>query len=93
MGHGFGLSGCCGSWGSFGSYGLIGLILNLVITAVVIGGVIWLVIWLVRRARANGKATFGAETAARSPREILQVRYAKGELTREEYQEMLADVE
>ena len=80
-------------WGSgLGTYGWIGMILNLVITVAVIVGVAWLVIWLVRRASANGGAAFGSTAAPQSPREIVQSRYARGEISREEYQGILADL-
>ena len=79
-------------WGGYGGFGWIGMILNLVITVAVIIGIVWLVIWMVRRAGANGQSTFGSVTGAQSPREIVQARYARGEITRDEYQEILADL-
>ncbi|MBN1666275.1 MAG: hypothetical protein JW862_04280 [Anaerolineales bacterium] len=87
MMNGFGL-GCFGNWGN---YGWIGMILNLVILLVAIGGVIWLVTWVVRRAdrRAENPAAF---TGMLSPREIIQARYARGEITREQYLELVDDL-
>ncbi len=79
-------------FGSYGSFGWIGMIINLVITVAVIVGIVWLVIWLVRRAGTNGQSAFGSTSAMQSPREILQARYAGGEITREQYQEILADL-
>jgi putative membrane protein len=79
-------------WSGFGTFGWIGMILNLVITVAVIVGIVWLVIWLVRRAGTNGVAAFGSTSAVQSPREIVQSRYARGEITREEYQAILADL-
>ncbi|MCJ7624714.1 MAG: SHOCT domain-containing protein [Anaerolineaceae bacterium] len=76
----------------FGTFGLIGMLLNLIITVGVIVGIVWLVIWLVRRAGSNGQATIGTVSTAQSPREILQTRYARGEITREQYQEILAEL-
>lgn len=76
----------------WGSYGWIGMIINLVITVAVIAGFVWLVIWLVRRAGSNDSANFGPAAVGQSPREILQTRYARGEITREQYQEILADL-
>ena len=89
-----GLFGCCGGWGSFGSYSWIGLILNLIITAAVIGGMVWLVIWAVRRLSSANRpnALAGNQTISQTPQEILQIRYARGEITREQYLNMLEDL-
>jgi putative membrane protein len=70
-----------GSMGLFG--GWIGLILNL---AIVIGVVV-LIIWAVKRF-TSGNVSQGVQT----PRETLQVRYARGEITRDQYQQMLTDL-
>lgn len=85
-------TGMLGGFGGFGSFGLIGMILNLVITIGVIVGIVWLVTWLVRRVGSNGQVAFDPAVTAQSPREILQARYARGEITREQYQEILADL-
>jgi len=84
---GFGL-GCFGNWGS---YGWIGMIINLALLLAAIGGVIWLVTWVVRRAdrRAENPAAF---TGMLSPREIIQARYARGEITREQYLALVDDL-
>ena len=66
-------------WG----YGLIGLIFNVAI----IVGIVILIVWAVRRF-SSGTSSSGGQ----SPREILQTRYARGEITREQYQEMLKDL-
>ena len=86
-----GLFGCCGWGGSFGYYGWIGLIINILVVV----AIIWLVVWLVRRLSSNGSGTnafFNQPGAGQSPREILQARYARGEITREQYQEILVDL-
>ena len=96
------MGGCCGGLGFGGSFGIVGMLINLVVTLVVVGGVIWLVIWLVRRSAGGalfpqGKTTTpagpsGAE-ASLSPKEALQLRYVRGEITREQYLSMLKDLE
>ena len=63
--------------------GIIGLILNL---AILIGFVV-LIVWAVKRFTAANSASVG-----QSPHEILQARYARGEVTREQYQQMLSDL-
>ncbi len=79
----------------FGSFGLIGGILNLVITVGVIIGIVVLVIWLVRRLGQEGGmsvATLANPSGTASPREVVQLRYARGEITREQYQDILTDL-
>ena len=72
----------------FGGLGLIGLLFNLVI----IVGIVVLVVWAVRRF-TNGTSNWNQlSSGSQSPREILQARYARGEITREQYQQMLSDL-
>ncbi len=71
-------------FGMMGGFGLIGLIFN----ALIIAGIVVLVVWAVRRMSAPGNHTFGVQSA----REVLQARYARGEITREQYQQMLEDL-
>ena len=78
-GFGFGGMGLFGGW--------IGLIFNLAL----IVGIVILVVWAVKRftsGSVNGNQTSGNQ----SPREILQARYARGEITREQYQQILQDL-
>lgn len=77
MMHGFGFGGM----GLFG--GWIGLIFNL---AIIIGIVI-LVVWAIKRF-TGGSVSSGGQR----PREILQARYARGEITRDQYQQILQDL-
>jgi putative membrane protein len=69
----------------FGWMGLIGLIFNLAI----IIGIMILIVWAVKRF-TNGNSLPGS--SAQTPREILQTRYARGEITREQFQQMLSDL-
>ena len=71
----------------FGGFGLIGLLFNL---AIVIGIVV-LILWAVRRI-AKGATNGNQLSGNQSPREILQARYARGDITREQYQQMLNDL-
>lgn len=90
------MGGMMGGFGSgFGGLGLIGLILNLAITVGLIVGLVLLIAWLWRRVNQDGQGLTTLRQSGRietSPREILQVRYAQGEITREQYQQMLADL-
>jgi putative membrane protein len=78
-GYGFGGMGLLGGW--------IGLIFNLAILV----GIVLLVVWAVKRftnSPTNGNQASGNQ----SPREILQARYARGEITRDQYQQILQDL-
>jgi putative membrane protein len=79
-----------GCFGNYGSYGWIGMLISLVITIVVVVGIIWLVVWLARKGISGNQGHSMAPKI--SPREILQTRYARGEITREQYQQMLEDL-
>ena len=84
-----------GSGFGFGGLGLVGMILNLVITLGVIVGIVMLVVWLVRRVGSEGGAFSASQRSGGGqlpPREILQARYARGEITRDQYQQMLSDL-
>ena len=71
----------------YGGFGLLGLLFNLVI----IVGVVVLVVWAVKRF-TTGTSNWNQSSGNQSPREILQSRYARGEITREQYQQMLNDL-
>jgi putative membrane protein len=76
----------------YGGMGWIGMILGLVITIAVIIGLVLLVVWAVRRMSENS-AQPGFQTASgQSAKEIAQARYAKGEISRDEYQQILSDL-
>jgi putative membrane protein len=81
--HGFGMGG----------YGLFGIV-NLVFTLAVLAGFVVLAVWAVRRFTSGGGASgsAGPASAELTPREIVQQRYARGEITREQYQQMLDDL-
>lgn len=72
----------------FGGLGLIGLLFNLVI----IVGIVVLVVWAVKRFTSGTSNWNQLSGGNHSPRDILQARYARGEITREQYQQMLSDI-
>ena len=78
--------------GGYGGFGLIGMILNLVITIGVIVGLVLLVVWAVRRMSGNTNQPGFQNLTGQSARDIAQVRYAKGEISREDYQQILSDI-
>lgn len=88
------MGGMMGGYG-YGTFGLIGMILSLIITVGLIVGIVLLVVWLVRRLGGEGGALSAGQRPGQeafSPREILQARYARGEINREQYQQMLTDL-
>jgi len=52
-------------------------------------GIVVLVVVLARNSAASTRAGFTAKAAASTPQQILADRYARGELTTEEYRERL----
>ncbi len=76
MMHGFG--------GMMGGYGYGWSILNLVFWLLIIAGTVLLIKWLLEQ----GKPASTSETAL----EILKKRYAGGEISKEEFEEMKRDL-
>ena len=65
----------------------IWMLLNAVFWVLVIGGIILLVVWTVQKT-TGGRAGRSQESAL----EILKKRYARGEITKEEYEEKKRDM-
>lgn len=76
----------------YGGMGWIGMILGLVITFAVIIGLVLLVVWAVRRMSGNNAQPGSQNLTGQPARDIAQVRYARGEINREEYQQILSDL-
>jgi putative membrane protein len=91
---GFGWGGCCGL-GGYGVFGLIGGIIGLVVTIAILIGLVVLVIWAVRRVSGSQQGPplpTSQNTNQPSASEILAQRYARGEITREQYKQMQEDI-
>lgn len=91
---GFGWGGCCGL-GGYGAFGLIGGIIGLVITIAIFIGLVVLAIWAVRRISSSQSGSL--YPPSQNPNqltagEILSQRYARGEITREQYKQMQEDI-
>ncbi|MCL5073467.1 MAG: SHOCT domain-containing protein [Actinobacteria bacterium] len=67
-----------------GGLGILGMILSFIFFVAIIIGIIFLIVWLVRRASYSGESIQKTNEAI----EILKGRYAKGELTKEQYDNM-----
>ncbi len=82
----------CGPWGG-GMWGwggwLWGLVM-LIFWLLVLAGIVFLVLWVLRAYR-RGEAAPPSGGTSRAL-EILKERYARGELTREQYDQMRRDI-
>ena len=93
-----GFGGCCGTgwFGNFGSFGWIGFVLNLLILSAFVIGLVAFILWLVRKSRAyspNAYAPTMAGPGHTSPEEILAIRYARGEIDRDQFNKMISDLD
>ncbi len=87
MGPGMMGPGMMGGWGWGGASPLWGVGM-FVFWALIIGGVVLLVSWGIRQAGPGP-----GESAGRRPLDILKERYARGELNREQYEQMRRELE
>ena len=79
-----------GYW--FGGIGWIFLIINLVLLIGAFIAVVFLVIWIVKQLSNNNPGQ-ALNNDVESAVEIANERYAKGDITREEYQKLIIDLE
>lgn len=89
-GYGWGMMGS-GIMGGYGAQGFgfnpLGAILSLVFWALIIAGGVLLALWLVRGG--VGRTTSSGESVL----DILKTRYARGEITKEQFDAMKRDLE
>ena len=84
-----GFSGCCG-------YGGFGIVFNAIVLIVFVLGVFSMIIWITRRVRTNQRNKYEPTipgSAKTSPGEVLAIRYASGEIDRDQFKKMLSDIE
>jgi putative membrane protein len=84
-------SGLCNG---FVGYNPIGAIFGWLITIGLIAALALLAIWLIRRTGGRTTADIAGNipSPGGSAREVLQLRYAKGEITREQYLQIKNDL-
>ncbi len=75
-----------GPW-MMGGFGGLGMILGLVLFLLFVGGVTWLVVALLR-----GTGSAAVQPRGDSPIDILQRRYASGEITKKQFEDMKRDL-
>ena len=73
-------------FGNLGGYGWIGVLVSLILVLVVFFGIAW----LIRKGYSTNQANLAVTQS--KPGEILQVRYARGEITRDQYLQILDDL-
>ncbi len=74
--------------GGFGIMMLFGGLLFILFWVAVIGGGIWLIVTLTRGTHT----TVGSSVSGQTSLDILKTRYAKGEITKEQFEEMKRDL-
>lgn len=90
---GGGMMGFGGMMGGYYGSGFAGpwmAVLMLLFWALVIGGVVLLVVWLVRQGSNMAPGSASREDTAL---ELLKRRYARGEITRDQFEQMRRDLE
>lgn len=91
-----GMMGGFGYGSGLGGYGLLGGVIGLLFNVAILVGIVLLVVWAVRQfSRGNVGPSYNGTIAApprQTAKEILAERYARGELSRDEYQTMLKDL-
>ncbi len=86
MGYGYGPQwGMMGGWGGYG-FGLIHMIVWVVILVAIIVGVVWLV------RSMTGTGGHGPHLRRSPGLDVLEERYARGEIQREEYLQKKKDI-
>ncbi len=75
-----------GYW--FGGFGWIGMMINLLIAVALIIGLVFLVRWIVERSGKYNSEQTRLDVAPTAD-EIARERYAKGEISRDEFQTIL----
>ncbi|MEJ2376538.1 MAG: SHOCT domain-containing protein [Pseudolabrys sp.] len=92
MGYGYGPGwGMMGGWGGYGGYGygIFGMIIWVIILIAVVALVIWLVRSLVSPGMHHGPHAMPPRS---SGLDILEERYARGDINREEYLQKKKDM-
>jgi putative membrane protein len=78
----------------YGGMGFGGMIIGGLVGFALLVGLIWFIVWAVRRI--SGKPMHGMHMhpmmGGQVAKDVAQMRYAKGEINREEYQQLIEDL-
>ena len=77
----------------YGGFVWIGMILGLVVTIALIIGFVYLVVWAVHRMSGNSVYAQFSNSTELTAKEMAKVRYAKGEISREEYKRLSSGID
>lgn len=81
-----------GHWGGFGGWGMgFGIIFMVLLWVLVVVGIAAMIRWLM--LNSGGQGGRPPQPRDRTPLEIVQERYARGEIDREEYEQKRQDLE
>jgi uncharacterized membrane protein len=89
-----GMAGRFGNYGMMGGFNPFGWIVPLILLAVIVVGIVLFVIWFVNR-KSNPTMTQSSTlmtASTESTLDILKMRYAKGEITKEQFDSMKHDL-
>ena len=67
------------------------MLFGMFFTVAIIAGIVLLVAWAARGFKGGVEGGCNPP-ASQTPREVLQARYARGEINRDQYQQMLKDL-
>jgi putative membrane protein len=82
-----------GNWGEFGGWGMgFGFLLMILFWLLIVVGVVVLIRWLLLQSRAGRDLGAEERPRARTALEILQERYARGEIERDEFEQKKRDL-
>lgn len=73
-------------YGGYGWMGWLGPIFMLIFSILVIAGLVLLIRWLLAQGRSPGGG------GGKAPLDILKERYARGEISKEQYEQMRRDL-
>jgi putative membrane protein len=71
-----------------GGLGIIGMVLGFIFLAIIVTGIIILIIWIVKRTSSSGIE----KDSSSNTLEILKQRYARGEITKREFDDIRKDI-
>ncbi len=77
-------------WGPMWNFGSVGwgwMIFGWLFMVLFWGAVVWLIWWAIARSTQDQRTTGG-----QSPLDIAKTRYARGEITREQYEQLKRDL-
>ncbi|WP_354675034.1 SHOCT domain-containing protein [Cupriavidus alkaliphilus] len=81
------------NWGEFGGWGMgFGFLFMILFWTLVVLAIVALVRWLMRESQATRGQGKQESPRDKTPLEIVQERYARGEIDREEYEQKRRDL-